>query len=332
MRITREILLKIIRDTVAQRTRSDRSLLAVYLTGTVLGDDFMLGGAADLDLVFIHTDQVESQREIVRITDEIHLDISHHYHRDYRQPRLLRVHPWQGPTIKDCVALYDPQHFIDFTQASVRGQFDRPDYILQRARVQAEHARQMWTGLQMGEAEAGPQQTGLYLKTLDHAANSIASLSGPPLTERRMLVGFPARAEAAGRAGLHAGLLGLLGAPHITPEEARAWLPDWQAAYEAAAESGDPRLHPARQSYYRLGIEALLKGPQPLAAVWPLLRTWAAAIQALPADSPARPAWESAFARLGLAGDGIHDRITALDAYLDLVEETLDAWAARNGA
>jgi hypothetical protein len=44
MRITTETLLKIARDTVAQRTRSDRSLLAIYLTGSLLESEPLLGG------------------------------------------------------------------------------------------------------------------------------------------------------------------------------------------------------------------------------------------------------------------------------------------------
>ena len=53
MRITRDSLLRIVQDTVAQRTRADRSLLAIYLCGSLLEEDFLLGGTTDLD--GIHT-------------------------------------------------------------------------------------------------------------------------------------------------------------------------------------------------------------------------------------------------------------------------------------
>ncbi len=55
MRITPEILQKLARDTVAQRTRSDRDVVAVYLQGSLLRDDPLLGGTADIDLFFIHS-------------------------------------------------------------------------------------------------------------------------------------------------------------------------------------------------------------------------------------------------------------------------------------
>ena len=333
MRITRETLLKNARDTITQRTRADRGIVSVYLTGSLLGDDYLMGGAADIDLVFVHTDRPEIEREIVRLIDEIHLDIAHHAQRDYRQARSLRLHPWLGPTLNTCKPLYDPQHFLDFTQASVRGQFDRADNVVARARQQAEHARQIWSAYADSMPAPGPQAVTDYLRSVDHAANAVASLSGPPLTERRYLLNFPARAEAAGRPGLQAGLLGLLGAPHAELETLRLWLPLWQAAFEALPP--DPallRLAPARHAYYQLAFESLLNGNQPRAVLWPLLRTWTLAISHLPVGGPQRQAWVDACEHLGLQGPAFAERIQALDAFLDMVEETLEEWARINGA
>jgi hypothetical protein len=333
MRITHETLLKNAQDAIIQRTRADRGIVSVYLTGSLLGDDYLLGGAADIDLVFVHTDRPDSEREIVRLTDEIHLDIAHHAQRDYRQARSLRLHPWMGPTLNTCKPLYDPQHFLDFTQASVRGQFDRADNVLARARQQAEHARQIWSASADAMPAPGPQAVADYLRAVDHAANAIASLSGPPLTERRYLLNFAARAEAAGRPGLHAGLLGLLGAPHAELETLRQWLTLWQAAFEALHPAPALlRLAPARHAYYQQAFEALLNGSQPRAVLWPLLRTWTLAVRHLPEEGTQRQAWVEACEHLGLQGPAFAERIQALDAFLDMVEETLEEWARANGA
>ena len=104
-------------------------------------------GTADIDLFFIHNDSVSPEREIQRLTDEVHLDIAHHGRDDYTQARNLRQHPWLGYGIINCNIMYDPQHFMDFTQASVRGQFDQPENVLSRVQGQAEHARQIWLAL-----------------------------------------------------------------------------------------------------------------------------------------------------------------------------------------
>lgn len=333
MRITREALMKVVRDTVSQRTRSDRSLLSIYLCGSLLKGEFILGGTADIDLVIIHTDQSPVEREIIHLTDDVHLDISHHTHKDYRQTRNLRVHPWLGPTLKSCMILHDPQHFLDFTQASVRGQFDRSDFVLERARKQAEHARQIWVGFHEEQPPAEPKEISAYLRAVEHAANAVASLSGPPLTERRFLMNFPQRAQAVGKPGLSAGLLGLLGAPNTNPETLRGFLSPWQAAYKAVpVEAKLYRLHPLRISYYLKAFKQLLDSDQPMAALMPLLRTWTLAISVQPSNSPFLDDWHVAMENLGLHGDGFLDRVAAMDVYLDQVEETLDQWAIENGA
>ena len=248
MRINRDTLLKIAQDTVAQRTRADRGIQSVYLCGSLLGEDYLLGGTTDIDLVFIHIDPPSVGREIVRLTEDVHLDIAHHGEKDYRQARRLRDHRWLGPTIAECKILYDPHHLMDFTQASVRGQFYETDHVLARVRPQAEHARQIWLSLSQGTANAGQAELALYLRSVEHAANAVAGLSGLPLTERRFLLDFPQRAEAVGHPGLFPGILGLLGAPETDTAAVQDWLPSWQEAIEAIPPEAVPRLHPARIS------------------------------------------------------------------------------------
>ncbi len=332
MRITPELLHKNARDTVAQRTRSDRDILAVYLHGSLLGEDPLLGGTADIDLFFIHHEKVEKAREIVRLTDEVHLDITHHVRDDYRWARALRLHPWLGPTMFNCKIMYDPQHFLDFTQASVRGQFDQPDNVIGRARGQAEHARQIWFTLHDLTTEPTEVEINLYLRSIVYAANAVVSLSGMPLTERRFLVRFPARAEAVRHPGLYQGLLGLLGAPNVDAETLAGWLTQWQAAYQVIPKSAvTARLHPDRFFYYQRGINSLINSQQPHNALWPLLRNWTHVIQVLPQEAALLENWREAFRRLGIYGADFRERVSALDAYLDTVEEILDDWARANG-
>jgi hypothetical protein len=333
MRINRETLFKIAQDTVAQRTRADRDIQIAYLSGSLLGENYSLGGTADVDLVFIHLADPAVEREIVRLTDDVHLDIAHHVEKDYRQARLLRLHPWLGPALAECKPLYDPHHTLDFIQASVRGGINRTEYILQRARSQVEHARRMWSSFASGVSTAGVEEVSLYLQAVEYAAQGITLLSGSPLAERRFLLEFPARAEAAGHSGLYPGLLGLLGAAQVDADRVRSWLPDWEASLEALPEADrPPRLHPARKYYYRKAIEAILSRDQPLAALWPLLRTWTDSARLLPDGSPLRSSWSNAAQALGLLLPGFGERIAALDAYLDTVEEAVERWAKASGA
>lgn len=333
MRINRQILLNVAADAVSQRVRQDRSVLAALLCGSLLRDDYLLGGATDIDLVLIHYDTPPVEREVVRLTDEIHLDIAHFAQKDWREPRRLRLHPWLGPMISSGRSLHDPQHFLDFTQASVRGQFERPDHVFERARALLQRARQEWVWLTENAGEhTDPMTTKRYLKSLEQAANTVASLNNTPLTERRLLAEFPARAAAAGQPGLYAGVLGLLGVSQVSPETLNEWLQGWESAFEALSAAGRPvRLHPARFAYYRRAIQALLAGERPLAASWPLFSTWTLAATRLPVGHPAREAWQAACQQLGLCDAALGERLKALDSFLDTVEALLEEWAARNG-
>ena len=333
MRINRDTLLKIAEETVSRLVRQDHSLLAAYLCGALLDEDFLLGGTADIDLAFIHLDTPSVEREVQRLSDEIHLDIAHYDQRDFQHARRLRLHPWLGPTIYACKVMYDPQHFLDFTQASVRGHFNRPDYILGRATQQVEHARQIWLGFtSQVKNQPGPRDVLTYLRAIDHAANAVASLDGPPLPERRLLINFPARAEAAGRPGLYPALLGMLGAPQVDREVLKSWLPSWQRALESLPQGAIPaRLHPCRHAYYRRAFEEILDGEKPADVLWPLLRTWAIAAGMLLDQEEGQIAWRKACERLGLLGKGFNERVMALDAFLDLVEETIEARSHQYG-
>ena len=333
MRITPELLLKIANDFVTQRSRAVRDIVAVYLQGSLLREHPTIGGTTDIDLFFLHAEAEREEREFIRITDEIHFDVSHHPLNLYRRTKELRQHPWLGPAIHSCKILYDPQHFLDFTQASVRGQFDRTDHVLERARPQAEHARQIWLGFQPNLHEVGAQEQLTYMRALEHAANAIAILTGAPLTERRFLIDFPERAVKVKHPGLYAGLLGLLGGPLVDAPKLRSWLGDWRTAYEAASQ--DPaqiRLHPMRLNYYLKAFESLLDSERFQVVLWPMWRTWTRSIADLPADAPQKLPWQAAGESLGLLGQAFQERLNALDAFLDLIDETQETWAKENGA
>ncbi|MGB8253336.1 MAG: hypothetical protein WCF08_08970, partial [Anaerolineaceae bacterium] len=96
MHITRDLLINAARDFVTSSVKADRSIAAVYLTGSLLTDTPLLGGTTDIDLVFVHDRLPVVPREIHRFTDEITLDLYHHNQVIYEQPRLLRVDPTLG--------------------------------------------------------------------------------------------------------------------------------------------------------------------------------------------------------------------------------------------
>ena len=116
MRITQGTLLKNAKNEAADRLRRDRHLVCIYLTGSMTTDSPLLGGATDIDLVIIHSSEPEQEREIVRVTDEVHLDIAHYPQMLFRDTRRLRVDPWLGSYLcLDPLVLHDSGHWFDFT-------------------------------------------------------------------------------------------------------------------------------------------------------------------------------------------------------------------------
>jgi len=333
MRVTRESLIRIARETVQERAYNDKNIIAAYLTGSLLTEDPFLGGVTDIDLVLVTANNPPMTREIVGLTPDFHLDISYRAKSEYHPPRELRVNPWLGYEIYDPMLLYESQHFFEFTQAAVRAgfEFHEPALVLQRCRTLLDHGRKIWFDLMDIGEDSRPKDVARYLKSLYHAVNVIAELNGPPLPERRLLLMFPSLAEQAERPGLSVGLLGLLGASNPDASTLEGWLPEWESDFKRAFETGkaDPRVHTARMNYYKKSFDAMLGGDDPTVILWPLFNSWTRAIVVLPEDDI--DAWQSARATLGFSGKGFVERVEGLDHYLDEIDILLDEIAAANG-
>jgi hypothetical protein len=334
MQLTPEVLQQFAETAVQKLVQVDSSIVAAYLCGSaVQTGNHLIGGTTDIDVILIHSTEPQVKREILRLTDDVHLDIGHHIQDDYRQGRELRVDPWMGPTLMNAKPLHDPRHFLDFTQASVRGLYHREDHKMQRSRTLFDQARQTWMGLQAITAVVGPNVVASYLQAVENAANAIASLTGEPLTERRLLLDFPQRAEALGQERMYAAVTGLLGGHRIDPEKIQDWIPAWSATYDAIPDEARPaRLHAYRKDYYLRAFEAIMGSGDPKAVLWPLLNTWTLAASALSASNPVFQGWRDACQELELISSDLSDRIAALDAFLDQVDEVLLNWEQEYGA
>jgi hypothetical protein len=224
------------------------------------------------------------------------------------------------------------RHWFEFTQASLGSQFYRSDHTAARARVLLVKAREAWN--QLSESRAPfVKKYRLFAAAVENGANAAACLTGSPLCRRRFLSELPGRLENTSAAGLTAGLISLLGINQLTEEKLRSCLPDWEQAFNAVCvqPGATADLQPVRLKYYRAAAQAFLEEGETAAAAYPLLATWGKIASLLPATSPEYLAWLKAQQEIGISKETLGEKISALDAYLDHVEEVVDTWDENSG-
>ncbi len=334
MRVTRESLIRIAKETSQERSFNDRGIIAAYLTGSLVGGaDPMLGGSTDIDLVLVHSLAPAAAREIVKLTPDFHIDIHHRSRSEFRSPRELRTDPALGYEMYDPMLLSEREKFFEFIQAGLRAgfEFHTPSLVLARCRKLLAEARKAWMGLASVDENAGPAEVLDFLRAVEWAADAIAELNGGPLPERRFLLQFPARAEAAGRPEFTESVFNLIGASEVDAATLSAWLPAWAADFLAAAQHPGvaAEIHAARLNYYEKAIQALLASAVPLTAFWPLIHSWTVASQVF--EQQAASPWQAACRQIGLLGPAFEQRVNDLDNFIDLIEIRLDEIAAESG-
>ncbi len=326
--IDRATLLKIVRDTAAQRLAARPSIVSAYLTGSIAANEPLLGDAADIDLILIDAAPPAVAREVVRLTDQVALDITHRAKAEYANPKMLRVHPWRGPEMCEPYFLLDPQHFFELAQSSARGQFHRPDFVAARARAFVALARdELHIGLLPGAEPTEPVTLGGLCRAMLCAANAAITLTGFPGAGRRLVMKLENAAQALQRPELHTAFIALFGGNVAT------WMSDWGAAYRAGKSLTEELIHPARRTIYERGFAAQAQMGRAADGMWLMLNTWQALMHNIPTDSPHGDRWAAFLESLRLAtADGLRAKITEACAYVDGVTETVETWAEANGA
>jgi hypothetical protein len=283
-----------------------------------------------VDLVIIEEGRREIQREMVPLSDQVHLDISLHPQSVYEQPRDLRTHPWLGPAICEPSYLHDPDHFFEWVQASVRGLFHRPDFVHERAIGFLKRAR--------GEKEGMHDQVGwlkLHLNTLLEGCNAFVSLYNPPVAGRRIALDLERIVEEAGHPEIIQDFQHMLGADQINGRSASENVASWARAFDSASrEDGHPELHPCRREYHLQAYQAMIEAGRPETILWPLLHIWDHTMRSLVAEDRAEdhlPEFEQILEDTRLSPTDREAREQELENYLDHIEGLIEYWGEENG-
>lgn len=327
MRINPEMLIKIAKDHVARRVRKDKDLIAVYLTGSVTEGEPLLGGTTDVDMVFVHKEEPDIKREVIRITYEISLDIEHHHQSFYTYHRRLRQNPFIGHHLcKHQNILLDKDHWLEFLHASVSSGFNKPENVHGRAIQFADQARKTWFDLDDPQEIPWGEWIALYFKTVGSAANAIACLEGPVLTIRRFITEFSRRVEVLDKLPLVGELTRLLGNQYFSTDVFEKWRPVWEVALEKANKQADcpANIQKVRKAYFLQSTDALAENEALHAVLWPMLETWHQAIKVLEADQEALDDWFAFLKALGFEESKKEQLLKDLDHFIDQGEHILE--------
>lgn len=312
----------------ARELQGKPDLLTIYLSGSLLSRSPLLGGTTDIDLVCIWNHSPQWPQELRLLPAGVALDIRHYPRTRFEPARGLRTDPWMGTEVAAAQPLWDPRHFFDRVQANVRSHFLDPEIAFRRAWSLLSRAREIWLQLPSYRDLSVFVEHGLQV--IYQAAHVPATLRGYVLPPRRFLQAFGVLTQMFNQPHWMASVLQLLGAPHISPQQLHDWLEPWSRTFDAALATQpvrDPVLHPARKTYFALGIQALLQSEPPMQALYPLMWTWTLAAQRLAEDQ--RGPWLEAVQALGW-----HQReawMTHLDTWLDEQEAFLEQWAQTHG-
>jgi hypothetical protein len=321
MQFTPEVLRRHAQVLVEKEVQQNRDILAVYLRGSLLYGSPLLGGAGDIDLVFVHSSPPELDREIRKLTPEIHFDIEHHDQLPYRSPREMRLDPWFGPSLRDALPLHDPRHLLDYTQSGVRSNFDFPENLQTRSRTLLDQARQFWLDRQINPHLDILTEFSEFLSALEKAVNAVALIAGPPLPVRRLGSDFPHRADQLDAPALAVAFEHLLGAVNLPKERLLEWLDDWsQAMQTLQGQSSRESLLTEQETYFSAALDNMIQNEPARASLWPLLKTWTEIIFQLSDRTQVQATWIAALTKLGFAGSDYQVRLAVFDGFLDLCE------------
>ena len=195
-----------------------------------------------------------------------------------------------------------------------------------------ERARKRWLELLNREDDGHLSVVHQYLQVIKDAANSIASLTTVPLTDRRFLIDFPAAVQGINMPGLEGGLVDLIVPAEPIEPDWDNWFDSWKSAFSSFIQIDKQPLAYSRfrRSYYGKAINGL-KDENSHAALWLLLWTWSFFASLLPGNDPSQKGFKELLGQLTLDKEHFPERLSSLDKFLDAVEESIDRWSAASG-
>lgn len=329
MSVGRERLIELAHSEVTRRCKQE-PILSSFLIGSVVQGNPFVGNSADIDLVIIHRDHIQQSREFIRLSQQVHLDILHYGALYFSKPRQLRTDPWLGPAIAEPGFLIDPEHFFERVQASVRGQFHRPDFVVRRAFGFLQLAHQHRSLIQISH-----RWQHHYLQAVMLGINALMTCFNGPAAGRAFFTAIRRVLKQHDDLATYRGVLQLCGLSDCADWPFDQYMLDLETSWDhVQAQENHSMLSRCRKEYIFGGMHGLLDLEEYQAAGWLLITTWEKVFaRATEEGQPTKPCgpWLDVLRKTKLTQADSERRKDVLNRYLAHVETQLQTWARQHG-
>lgn len=270
MKYTKEYLLEAAQNFVNKKIARDPAISAVLLIGSLRKIDHFIDRPMDVDLLVLRDEKGDVDNELVRISDEHHLDVHYDDALAYDDPKMLRSDSVRGWALWDASVLYQREHFFEFTQSTVRSQFDEPRNVIDRMRYYIKPARELWL-----ENSATPENVDMetYLSAIFAAGNALACIDREPLSIRSFLTDLFDVTKNLEIEDINSRFMNCLSSD-LSIDLIQSNFALWEELFmEGCKYPADDVITPLRLAYFRSSIDSELAGTQPIRALWPFLFT-----------------------------------------------------------
>lgn len=321
MKYTKEYLLEAAQSFIKKKIARDPAISAVLLIGSLRNKEHFIEKPIDVDLLVLRDDQGEVDNELVRISDEHHLDVHYDDTVAYENPKILRSDSLRGWALWDATVLYQREHFFEFTQSTVRSQFDEPRNIIDRMRYFTKRAREIWLA-NSSKPEKIDMET--YLSLVSDAGNALACIDHEPLSIRSFLSDLLTVTADLEIEDINVRFISCL-SPDLSKDLIQDNVELWEELFnESAKYPADTVITPLRLPYFKSAIIHQLKSAQPILALWPFLFT----LSKMPIKFSENEELIKKHAELknvfGFAPDGMKAKFEELDLLLEDIEGIIE--------
>ncbi|MBI9051148.1 MAG: hypothetical protein JEZ00_17125 [Anaerolineaceae bacterium] len=334
MRITKDRLISLAKNFALEETYRDKQIACIFLTGSSMGDQFLLNNTTDIDLVIIHRSKTKIERKTIRINNQIHYDCWTYPIRIFQDAKTLRTDTWIGSSFSDeTLLLYDEGHWFNFQQAAIFSKYFEPETRYQRCKPLLNKARTDWLQLDSLDEKFKLEHVFQYFKILENIGYIISGLINFPLPLRRFALQLPQYAAELGKPGLAAGLFDLYCPLDWDDFQWESWIEKWQIFYKQISSLDDcPAAFQSFRMDYYLQPMLLFRDEMPEAALWISLKTLLEGTAYLKRKRvKSEVDVKRLLAEVNLGQVHFPARLDQLDAYLDALELAVEDWENSNG-